>query len=153
MKNIYLAGPIAGCDKFEANDWRGYIQNNLPPKIRGISPLRCEPLIAEKYQLQYDDKRFGTPAAISGKNWFDTVNCDMVLAYLPKEINDKRPSYGTVIEIGWAIGLRKPIILVTDDDRLINHPLIERNVNWIVDNLDTALEIIEGLLTDYTEAA
>ena len=148
-KFIYLAGPIAGCNKGEANDWRKYVQENLSEGIVGISPLRCEPMIGRKYKLVYDDPRFGTPKAISGKNWYDTNNCDLVLAYLPKEINDRRPSYGTVIEIGWAIGLRKPIVLVTDDKKLADHPLIQANINWVLEDLDTAMELIEGIFMDY----
>jgi len=148
---IYLAGPIAGCDAGQANNWRDYVASRLPENVRGVSPLRCEPLIGDRYALEYDDVRFGTPSAISGKNWLDTVSCDMVLAYLPKELNDQRPSYGTVIELGWAIGLRKPIILVTDDDNLSNHPLIARNVSWVINNFDDALDVITGLFEVYNE--
>src|SRR3990167_258093 len=150
MLYVYLAGPIAGCDKKEANDWRDWVRARLPWGIVGVSPLRCEPLIGKRYKLQYDDPRFGTPKAIAGKNWFDSNRCDLVLAYLPKEINERRPSYGTVIEIGWAIGLRKPIVLVTDDKTVAEHPLIQANVNWVFDNFDEALETIVGTLDVYT---
>jgi len=150
-KFIYLAGPVAGCDKKEAKDWRTWVINHLKPNIVGISPLRCEPLIGQKYELQYNDLKFGTPKAISGKNYLDTVTCDAILAYLPKELNEKRPSYGTILEIGWAIGLRKPIILITDDDYLRKHPLIEANVNWILDNFDDALDVIHGLFEIYVQ--
>lgn len=147
----YLAGPIAMCDKGEANDWREYVQSKLPKNIKGVSPLRCEPLIGDRYELIYDDPRFGTPGAIGGKNWFDTVNCDLILAYLPKEMNDRRPSYGTAFEIAWAMSLQKQTILVTDDDYLRNHPLVKFYVPWVVTTLDEALEIIEGVLSIYVE--
>jgi len=150
QKFIYLAGPITGCGKKEANDWRDDIRQCLSENIIGVSPLRCEPLIGRKYKHSYDDRRFGTTSAISGKNWLDTTLCDMVLAYLPREINDRRPSYGTVIELGWAIGMRKPIIVVSDDPALINHPLIVDNVNWIFDNFEDALDVIHGLFDVYT---
>ena len=142
-KYIYLAGPIAGCDKGEANDWRNGVCERLVDGIVGISPLRCEPLIGDKYELAYNDKRFGTPMAISGKNWFDTVECDLVLAYLPQV------SVGTIMEVAWGIALHKPIILVSDVEGIINHPLIKANVNWIFDNFDDALDTIHGLFTDY----
>lgn len=148
----YLAGPIAGCNQSEAKDWRAYVGTKLHASgITAVSPLRCEPIVGEEYALQYDDPRFGTPAAISGKNWFDTANADLVLAYLPKQLNDRRPSYGTIIEIGWAIGMRKPVVLVTDDEHLAHHPLIARNVDWILDDLTTAIDVIEGLLGIYAE--
>lgn len=147
---VYLAGPIAGCDKGEANDWRqDFIRDFEGSGIVGVSPLRCEPLIGDKYELQYDDVRFGTPSAISGKNWFDTVNCDLILAYLPSNLSSGRPSYGTIIELGWAIGLRKPIVLVAGDHYITQHPLIKDNVNWVVDNFDDAYDIVNGLLEVY----
>lgn len=148
---VYLAGPIAGCDPPEAEDWRDDMVSALgAAHITGISPLRCEPLIGETYEASYDDVRFGTPKAISSKNWFDTMHCDMVLAYLPKELNDRRPSIGTMFEIGWATGVHKPVVLVTDDEYYANHPLIKHNVSWVVDNFDDALDIICGVLGVYT---
>ena len=100
----------------------------------------------------YDDPRFGTPKAISAKNWFDSARCDMVLAYLPKEINDRRPSYGTVIEIGWAIAMRKPTIIVTDDAAVRDHPLIAANIPWVFPDFEPALETIAGLCEVYVGA-
>lgn len=149
---VYLAGPIAGCDKDEATNWRDSAATYFREcGIQAISPLRCEPLIGERYALSYQDKRFGTPQAISGKNWFDTVNCDIVLAYLPTDYMQRRPSYGTIIEIGWAIGMRKPIVLVSDHKGLVDHPLISANINWIFNEseITQAYETIAGLAGVY----
>ena len=116
-KYVYLAGPIAGCTEEEATEWRNYVCTWFQHGIVGISPLRCEPLKEGMTYTQEGatDKMWSDPRAIATKNWLDTESCDLVLAYLPKELNDRRPSYGTVIEIGWAIGLRKPLIVVSDD--------------------------------------
>ena len=146
---IYLAGPIAGCNKSEANDWREFVCKKLPAGVKGVSPLRCEPLIGRRYKLSHDDPRFGTPKAISAKNWFDSNRCDMVLAYLPKEISARRPSYGTIIEIGWAMAMRKPLIVVTNDPLVRDHPLIAANVPWVFDDFQPALETIAGLAEVY----
>ena len=150
-KFIYLAGPIAGCTQEEANEWREYVRSMLPHAIVGISPLRCEPL---KEGMTYTEegaspKMWSDPRAIATKNWLDTESCDLVLAYLQKELNEKRPSYGTVIEIGWAIGLRKPLIVVSDDKQLMDHPLIKHNASWRLDSLDDAVEVINGLFGEY----
>ena len=150
-KYIYLAGPIAGCTETEATEWRDHVCTFFPHGIVGISPLRCEPL---KKGLTYTDegatpKMWSDPRAIATKNWLDTESCDLVLAYLPKELNDRRPSYGTVIEIGWAIGLRKPLIVVSDDKQLMDHPLIKHNASWRLDSLDDAVEVINGLFGEY----
>lgn len=147
-KYVYLAGPIAGCTESEANTWRDFVCDSLNENIIGISPLRCEP-ISENHYTSGSDPRFNTPKAIAAKNWYDTETCDLVLAYLPKELNERRPSYGTTIEIGWAIGLRKPLIVVTNDEYLTSHPLIQTNADWIFDNLSDALDVIHGLFGDY----
>ncbi len=152
-KYIYLAGPIAGLNEQEATEWRSGVQELLPYGIIGISPLRCEPV---KEGMTYTDEGATDPMwsdarAINAKNWLDTESCDLVLAYLPKEMNDRRPSIGTIIEIGWAIGLRKPLIVVSDDEQYMDHPLIQRNASWRLDNLPDAVEVIIGLFGDYVK--
>lgn len=81
---IYLAGPIFGATGAEANDWRRDMTARLAPHgIIGISPLRCEPMVGERYDLHYQDPCFGTPEAILAKNFLDLRACDLTLAYLP----------------------------------------------------------------------
>ena len=152
-KFVYLAGPIRGLTEDEATTWRHEVRSLLPHNIIGISPLRCEPL--EPGMVYTDDgatdKMWSDPRAINAKNWLDTESADLVLAYLPKEMNDKRPSVGTIIEIGWTIGLKKPLIVVSDDEEILNHPLIECNAAWRFDNLEAAVEVIAGLFGDYVD--
>ncbi len=150
-KYIYLAGPIAGLTEEEATTWRYDVNLMLPDNIIGISPLRCEPL---KEGMVYTDdgatdKMWSDPRAINSKNWLDTESSDLVLAYLPKEMNDRRPSIGTIIEIGWSIGLKKPLIVVSDDKQIMEHPLIKCNAAWRLKELDEAVEVIIGLFGDY----
>ena len=150
-KYIYLAGPIAGRTEDEATTWRHEVTLQLPHNIVGISPLRCEPI---EEGMTYTspgavDKMWSDPRAINAKNWLDTESSDLVLAYLPKEMNERRPSIGTIIEIGWSIGLKKPLIVVSDDKQIMEHPLIECNAAWRLDELDDAVEVIIGLFGDY----
>lgn len=147
---VYLAGPIGGCDRFEANEWRKFAASELfGHGIRGISPLRCEPLIGERYSTSYPDPKFGTPRAIASKNLNDVRMCDLTLAYLPRALNERKPSYGTICEIAWAFALGKSVILVSDDPDILNHPVIQANAGWIVNNLADGLEITVGILGDY----
>ena len=150
-KYIYLAGPIAGLTEDEATTWRHDVDLMLPDNIIGISPLRCEPL--QPGMVYTDDgatdKMWSDPRAINAKNWLDTESADLVLAYLPKEMNDRRPSIGTIIEIGWSIGLKKPLIVVSDDTQIMDHPRIKCNAAWRLDELDDAVEVIIGLFGDY----
>lgn len=151
-KTVYLAGPIAGCNKSEANDWRSYVNGELlVHRIRGISPLRCEPLIGERYSVGYADPKFGTARAIGSKNFADVQNCDMTLCYFPRAIVEARPSYGTVLELGWAFALRKPTIVVTDYDALREHPVISTCAGWLLTDLDEAIEVARGILADYAK--
>lgn len=149
-KTVYLAGPIAGCDHAEANDWRDVFAERLRRiSVKGISPLRCEPLIGGRYELGYMDPRFGTARAIASKNLFDVQSCDIVLAYMPRVLNERRPSYGTTIEIAWAKAFGKPVILVTDDPYLQQHPVTQACASWSLETLDEAFDVIEGITKGY----
>lgn len=148
---VYLAGPIAGLTEGEAKDWRTYASSRLQEAgIIGVSPLRCEPSINGRYDVpdngQELDTRFGTALAIGSKNDFDARHCTMTLAYLPKS---PRRSVGTIIEIGWGRALNKPVIVVTDDEYLQNHPCIIKCASWILDELDQGLDVAVGLLEVY----
>lgn len=148
-KTVYLAGPIGGCNKGEANDWRNdVIERIAKHNIIGISPLRCEPLIKGRYKKTgYDDPCFGTPDAIGSKNELDVRSCDMTLAYLPTL------SPGTLAEIGLAKGAQKPIIVVTKLPLIRKHPLFINWINWMLDDLDDAVAVITGVLGDYSPRA
>lgn len=81
---IYLAGPIFGTTGAEANDWRNDMTARLAPRGIGcISPLRCEPMVGDRYDAQYDDPCFGTSKAIVSKNYLDVQRCSMALVYMP----------------------------------------------------------------------
>ena len=85
QKTVYLAGPILGCTHKGANDWRRYVNDKLyNSNIIPISPLRCEPLVGDRYEGVYDDPLFGTEKAIGSKNLYDTLQCDLTLAYLAR---------------------------------------------------------------------
>lgn len=150
MKTVYLAGPIGGCDVAEANDWRDDAERILDDvDIRGISPLRCEPIHGERYTNHNADPKFGTMRAIGSKNVFDVRHCDLTLVYLPRELNERKPSYGSIIELAWAHILGKPTILVTDDPALIEHPVVNACADWVLGTLDEGLEVAIGILADY----
>jgi len=93
---VYLAGPITACSEGEAKDWRSDINGLFISGIKGISPLRGEPSPDGERYTPTDQTKFRSSKAIAAKNHYDTHNCDAVLAYLPKEYNDRRPSYGTI---------------------------------------------------------
>lgn len=159
---VYLAGPITGCTDGEANDWREAVIDLLEAApankiwshgFVGVSPLRCEPIIGDRYEPQYEDNKFGTPQVIAAKNKMDVARCDLTLAYQPAPYND--PSIGTLQELGWAVGLDKPVILVTDDDYMRENAVIKATVPWRFKydhgkGFVEAIEVIDGLFGVYS---
>ena len=155
MRFVYLAGPINGCDKGEANDWRAMVDKALraasDDMIRGISPLRCEPLIGARYGFGYpEDARFGTPKAIASKNMFDVQTCDLTLAYMPMPPEGRSQSGGTMAEVSWAFALGKRAIIASDDPYIVNHPVYQATAGWLVPTLEEAVDVCIGILGGYT---
>ena len=158
---LYVAGPVSGCSDAEANVWRDSIDRALymaNESIVCVNPVRCE---TSRGGFKADSSdHFYTARGISAKNWLDTQRCDLVLCYMPKD----HFSLGTVIELGWAVGMRKPIILVTDDKFVSENPLVQHNVAYEVfsektlpleeeppeEVLDQIVEIVCGLGDIYT---
>ena len=58
-------------------------------------------------------------------------------------INNRRPNYGTISEVAWALYLKKPLILIADSrvrkQMLDKHPFMKR-ASVIVENVDELLE-------------
>lgn len=150
-RTVYLAGPILGCTGPEANHWRRDVAAILKThNITGVSPLRCEPLIGDKYEGTYDsDPRFGTAKAIASKNLFDVKNCDITIAYLPKPPEGRTQSYGTLCEVVWAYAFGKPAIIVSDDPKIMSHPCIAVCAAWMVPTMEQAIDICIGILGGY----
>jgi nucleoside 2-deoxyribosyltransferase len=152
-KFVYLAGPIKGCTEASAKNWREYVAEELERHyITAISPLRCEPLVGERYGVGTDDPKFGTARAIMNKNLYDVRACDAVIAYLPDPatVDAEHHSWGTMSELSWARALDKMVILVTDDPRIAEHPVLSASAGWVVKSLDDAIEILAGILGGYT---
>lgn len=159
---VYLAGPIAACTYGEATDWRLRVAKALAQRsdygIAAVSPMRMKEWAArmEKIEGNYaaaagaDYRITGTPMAIRTRDHFDVKNADLLFAYLPREMNERRPSWGSAIEIGWASAYQKPVVLVTDDENLAKHPLILGSVGWIVPTLEEGIEAVLSVLGAYT---
>ena len=148
---VYLAGPIAGCTKDEANNWRKLVTERLNDcGIVGVSPLRCEPTISERYKLGYDCNKFGTARAIGFMNYVDVQRCDAVLAIMPRSEGGQSPySLGTMAEIAWAHAMDKPCVVVSDDPYIQEHPLVNFCTGWVLPTVDEALEVIVGIFDIY----
>ena len=137
-KYVYLAGPIEGCNDDEINEWRDYAKHEFVDNIIGINPYR-----AESNSDSAESKK-----RVVMKNYMDVTACDLILAYLPKQMNDRRPSYGTVCEIAWGYSLQKPIVIVSDDEEVQKHPLLYTSGAHFTD-LHDGIDYINVLLGEY----
>ena len=149
MRYVYLAGPILGCTRGEANNWRdGFSERLRDIGIVGVSPLRCEPLIGDRYNLNYPDPRFGSARAIASKNKLDVKMCDMTLCYFPEGYSFSK---GTLVELSWASAYEKPTILVSTVPEIVEHPVVQACANWVLSDLDEAFDVVAGVLQIYAE--
>ena len=137
-KFVYLAGPIEGCNLGEITYWRKLCHQGFGDSIIGINPYRAE--------MDSDTKE--SRKRIVMKNYMDTKTCDLILAYLPKKINKRRPSYGTTFEIAWGYSMQKPVVIVSDDSKVHNHPLMD-TCGALFWNLADAIDYINVLLGEY----
>jgi nucleoside 2-deoxyribosyltransferase len=141
---VYLAGPISGTS-IESQSWRSEVRDALAEGIIGIDPLRCEPVLnGEIYKACYMDELFGTPRAISSKNFIDVQRADIVLAYLPTV------SIGTLLEIGWCMAMHKPCIVVSDVPKIHQNAVLQGKANWVFETLDDAVATINGIYAEYS---
>lgn len=156
LPTVYLAGGILGHNKAQANTWRVYASDILKEQhIRGISPLRCEPLVGKRYNLNYKDPKFGTARAIGAKNIFDVKQCTAMIAFLPLPPKSCHQSWGTMAEIGAARALDKPVVTATNDPKVRDHPVLDGFSSWVLFDknaqavLDEALDLLIGLVSAY----
>ena len=119
---VYLAGPIEICTEEEIFLWRNYVKNKVGNDVEIITP---------KYHL-------GT----AGEIFEDTKNnveiCDVVFAHLPKAINERRASYGTIFEISYGHALNKRVMIISDDEFVHKHPVMN-HVAKMFYSLDSAI--------------
>ena len=133
MAKVYLAGPMEGCSDDEMLVWRKAATLSLNEGIKAVSPVRIDSIFT---------------TAIITQNQYDVRECDVTLAYLPKCISDRRCSYGTICEIAWAHAQNKPVVIVSDDPYVHDHPVIQE-IGVHFDELNTAVEYINQLLTQH----
>ena len=157
---VYLAGPIAGCSFKEATNWREAVSADFLPGIIGVSPMRLKDYCkrvrkigdVKQYERVADQQEWlltGESHAICARDFNDVRTADLLFAYLPKKLNDRRPSWGTAIEFGWASAQRVPVLLVTDDKNLAAHPLVRESAGWIVPTLELGIAVVNSVLGVY----
>ena len=119
---IYLAGPIEICSEDEILVWRNYVENKLKGSFKIITP---------KYHLGSDSEIFENTKT-------NVEECDIVFAHLPKAINERRASYGTIFEVAYGFAINKRVMVISDDEFVHKHPVMNQ-ISEMFYSLDAAL--------------
>ncbi len=115
----YLAGRMSGLSFIEAITWREELAEMLEPEFEVLSPMRGQ-----------NPNGFVEACAGSCNSGFeltrdlhDIERADVIVARFA--LNEP-VSFGTAIEIGTCIPLRKPVVFVfTEGDKLLQHPFVK----------------------------
>jgi nucleoside 2-deoxyribosyltransferase len=157
MSKVYLAGPISGLSYDQAVHWRREAAIKLSPaSIQCLSPMRDKTTLQGAVAIGRNDEAglLGSQRAIFCRDHYDVCACDVVLMNLRDACEI---SIGTMIEIGWATAYRKPIVLVMElcsyARNVHDHPFVRQAVDFVVNDLDTAITIIESILAMRPEEA
>ncbi len=128
---VYLSGCIAGFTYDEANVWRETVTDVFAKVgIATLNPLR------RRLFYHADDEDGVTPAAIVQRDVADVRDSDILL------IVWSHPSIGTACELWEAYREGKPIILVTQNNTIRNHPWVRVCVTRIFSCISDATKYI-----------
>ncbi len=88
-------------------------------------------IITPKYHLGSDSEIFENTKT-------NVEECDIVFAHLPKAINERRASYGTIFEVAYGFAINKRVIVISDDEFVHKHPVMNQ-ISEMFYSLDAAL--------------
>lgn len=140
-KTIYLAGLIS-TDFTESLLWRIDAAPILESSgFNVLSPMRGKEKLA---LLSKDggitDPRL-TPKDIMLRDYNDVVESDVILMHLDS-FGSTRPLLGTIVELGWAWQLKKPIVAIAAEDNILmrTHPFVREAVAHYFPTVEEAVE-------------
>lgn len=153
---VYLAGGIAGLTGAEMLDWRVKAGNDLAVRgVETLNPMRAkESLVVGATgvnRLGHDfrayEKRgaFFTSKGIMTRDSTDVRRADALLVNL---LGLTKPSLGTVMELGWAFMLNKPVVVAIEESGNPHdgHPMIHETMTFRVTTLDEAIDSVAVIL-------
>lgn len=148
IHRVYLAGPIAGTSYERCTSWREYVKTKLPPDIVAVSPMRRKPYLKGRRRLgnRYPARwPLSTDDGITTRDRFDVTRADAILMNL---LGAERVTIGTMVELGWADILRKPVVLVMEKSGNVHdHPMVRHIAGFVVPTLERGIETIIAILS------
>jgi len=147
MKNylVYLAGPISGINLEGGSGWREYVIENLYDQIQGLSPLRNKEYLKNEGDLDgsYEEWPLSNQRGIYSRDRFDCHRADIVLVNF---LGAKSVSIGSCMEVAWAAQNNTPVILIMEPGNVHEHPMILEASPFVVQDIDSAIDLIHALL-------
>ena len=144
---VYLVGPITSCSYEGCVGWRDLAKDLLGQKdIVGVSPMRAKEYLENETDIDLSyDTPLSSPRGIMTRDRFDLMTCDVILAnFLGAEV----VSIGTVMEIAWADLLRKPVILVMEDEgNPHDHPMVTEAAGFRLNDLRKGIDVATAILS------
>ena len=145
-KLVYLAGPISGLSYEGATNWRQYAITKLHPLV-GLSPMRGKDYLLDELDIDAntDYGILSTAKAIVARDRFDCQRADCILFNLSES---QKVSIGTMIEFGWADAARIPKVVVTGDNTVHTHAMVNQLSDFVAKDLDEGINIVKTILVD-----
>jgi nucleoside 2-deoxyribosyltransferase len=142
MFRIYLAGYINNEVIDKCVEWRKQIALyfNSNPKWQGVISF-LDPLNGDDMKnITEEGLKCSLPGkALIHRDYNSIRSADLIVANLDT-FGEDRPIVGTVFELAWAWEFKKPVIVITDDDKYKFHPFIMDTASIIVSNVEELLE-------------
>ncbi len=145
---VYLAGGISGLSYEECVAWRQYAADHLSwYGIEALSPMRNKESLKDKGSVIFHDypkEILSNQRAIMTRDRNDVINCDALLVNL---LGSKTVSIGTMMELGLADLLRKPVIAVIEaTGNPHDHPMVRESFGFRTESLDAGLATVVSVL-------
>jgi nucleoside 2-deoxyribosyltransferase len=139
---------MSGSTWDEALEWRELMELELGRDWKLINPVRPPPDTdrSKVIELQTQENNnldlCDTATALVTADTFFIDQCDWVVANLT---NTKKPSFGTVWELGYAYHARKKIIVIMKPEDEHNHPFTRRGVDMFTPSLKEVIEFFKRI--------
>jgi nucleoside 2-deoxyribosyltransferase len=145
-KSVYLAGPVTGWGYDDIVGWRDVVKELLEPEIVAYSPFRGKHYLSDEKSVNhsYEEYPLSSQRGIFARDMNDCYTRDLLFVNF---IGAETVSIGTVIELTNFWTQKKPIVCIMDkDDKVHKHPMVLEMCPFIVQDLETAVDITKAIL-------
>lgn len=142
--SLYLAGPITGLSWDQCVGWRKQVTQELGEFIDCFSPLRHKDYLNQVIEIKdvHEEHIMSSQRAIFARDMFDVSRCGGLFVNF---LGAKRISIGTVMEIAVGWQLRKPIIVIMEDNNIHQHSMLREASPFLVKTLDDGIDVARRL--------